>query len=356
MILNLWLRAVEIRGFCWAISLIGMFVLMVLVACVGDQILDPLLVLRMILFKAGVLTIVPDWNGVDQAIVWNLRLPRIILGGLIGGGLAMAGAALQGLFRNPLADPGLIGVSSGGAVGAVIGIVLFSRWLPDFFQFSGAFLIPVCALVGGIGITLLIYQLSLTQGRMHSATLLLTGIAVNAIANAFIGLMIYLATADELKDFSFWAMGSLAGADWTQVFCALIFIFIPMCLLPRYAAALNLLLLGESAAQFLGINPNRLKRQLIVLTVLMVGSGVALAGIIAFVGLIVPHLIRLVAGSHHRLLLPASASLGAILVVIADLFSRTLIFPSELPIGILTSLVGGPFFIFLLLRERHRLI
>lgn len=281
----------------------------------------------------------------DDLIVTTLRLPRLLFALLVGAGLAAAGAAMQGLFRNPLADPGLIGVSSGAAFGAVATIVLGGQFLvggapPDLVA-AGAFL---CGLAATITVWLI------GRRRPGVATLLLAGVAISAIGLAGVGWMQYLADERQLRDLTFWSLGSLAGTDWRRLAIIAPCIALPLLLLPLQARALNALLLGEHEAALLGFRPARVQKLLIALVALVVGAAVAFAGIISFVGLVVPHLLRLMFGPDHRLLLPASALGGAVLLPAADTFARTLAAPAELPLGVLTAIIGGPFFLWLLLR------
>jgi len=274
----------------------------------------------------------------------------VVLGCLVGNALGVSGTALQGLFRNPLADPGLLGIASGAALAAVAVIVLGDEL--GLARLMGLYALPVAAFLGGLGVTLLIYRLA--QGQEGTvAGLLLAGIALNAVAGAATGLVIYFADDDELRTLTFWGMGSLGGATWHAVAVALPFLALALGPLPRLATALNALLLGETEAAGLGIDVERVKRRIVLCVALAVGASVALTGVIGFVGLVVPHVLRLMLGADHRYLLPGAALLGAALLVGADLCARTLIAPAELPIGILTSLVGGPFFIWLLVRERR---
>lgn len=288
----------------------------------------------------------------DRAVVSQIRLPRTILGILVGAALAVSGAALQGMFRNPLADPGLIGVSSGAALAAVIVIVV---GLSLFGAGSGtvqAFLLPLAAFAGGVAATYIVYRIGTVAGRTDVATMLLAGIAIAAIANAGIGSMIFVADDDQLRTVNFWLLGSLAGATWDLLLPTLPFLLAPVLLAPLFARGLNALLLGESEAGHLGTDVERFKKLLVLLVALAVGAGVAVSGIIAFVGLVVPHILRLVIGPDHRYLLPGAALLGGAMLLAADLASRLVVAPAELPIGILTSLLGGPFFLWLLIRRR----
>ncbi|WP_035723566.1 FecCD family ABC transporter permease [Fodinicurvata fenggangensis] len=289
-----------------------------------------------------------------RLVLLHIRLPRTLLAALAGAGLAVSGAALQGLFRNPLADPGLIGVSSGAALAAattiVFGGMLFSGLPPELLPY----LLPLGAFGGGLIAVLLAYRLASGHGQTDVATLLLAGVALNAIAGAGIGLLIFASDDQQLRDLNFWMLGSVAGANWSALLPALAFLVLPLLALPFLGRALNALLLGETEAAHLGFRVERAKKFILLLAALATGAAVALCGVIGFVGLVVPHLVRLVAGPDHRFLLPASALLGAALLLLADLLARTLVLPAELPIGIVTSCVGGPFFLWMLLRQRAR--
>jgi iron complex transport system permease protein len=291
-----------------------------------------------------------------EAVILNIRLPRTLLGLLVGASLAIAGASLQGLFRNPLADPGLIGVSAGAALAAVSVIVLGGSGLAFLTDALGAFSLPLAAFAGGLVTTMLVYRLASTDGRTSVTTLLLAGIAINALCGAGTGLLTYLADDQQLRTLTFWSMGSLGGATWAAVGSTAVLIAIPLLSLPLLARTLNALLLGEAEAGHLGIAVQRMQRVIVALTALAVGAAVAVSGIIGFVGLVVPHLLRLALGPDHRFLLPGAALLGGSLLLLADLFARTFVTPAELPIGIVTALLGGPFFLALLMRwRRHAL-
>lgn len=287
-----------------------------------------------------------------ELIVGQIRLPRALLGLCVGAVLALSGVAMQGLFRNPLADPGLIGVSSGAALGAAVAIVGGAAFggLPVWLA---PYLLSLCAFAGGLGVTALVYRLGRRNGQTSVATMLLAGIALTALAGAAIGLFTYLADDATLRTLTFWNLGSLNGASYARLWPLLLVTAAVALWLPRRARALNALLLGESEARHLGFAVERLKRELVFCTALGVGAAVAAAGMIGFIGLVVPHLMRLLVGPDHRLLLPASALAGASLLLLADLLARLLLAPAELPIGIVTALIGAPFFIYLLLRGRN---
>lgn len=288
-----------------------------------------------------------------SAIVWELRVPRLLLSVLVGAALACAGAAMQGLFRNPLADPGLVGVSSGAALAAV-GLIVAGPALalpPALAPFAT----PLAAFAGGLAAAALAARLSRAGDGPRTATLLLAGLAINAIAGAGVGLLLQMAGDAALRESAHWLFGSLAKAGWTELVVGTPLLIASLMLLPREARALNALLLGEDQAQHLGVSVDRLRRRLMALIVIAVGTSVALTGVIGFIGLIVPHLLRGVLGPDHRGLLPACALGGAVLLTLADIGARTALPPAEIPVGILTSLIGGPFFLALLLRLRGRI-
>lgn len=282
----------------------------------------------------------------NAVVVTAIRLPRVALAALAGATLACSGAALQGVFRNPLADPGLIGVSSGAAAGAaaaiVGGVAHFGGWSTGVAAFGGG------VLAAAIG-----YTAARHQGRTEVVTLVLTGVAVSAIAGAIVGVFTYLADDNELRTLLFWTMGSLGTATWPGLAAVAPLMVAAVVALPFFGRGLNALVLGEREAKHLGFSAEWTRAGAIALAALGTGAAVSLTGVIGFVGLVVPHLLRLVAGPDHRLLLPASALGGAILLLVADLVSRTVVAPAELPVGVVTALVGGPFFLFLLIRTRR---
>lgn len=283
-------------------------------------------------------------------IIWQIRLPRTLLGIMAGAVLAISGVAMQGLFRNPLADPGLIGISSGAAMGAGFAIVLGTTLaLPHVFE---PYLLSCSAFIGGTTVAWIVYLLGQRNGRTDVATMLLAGVAITALSGAVIGLFTFLADDTMLRKLTFWNMGSLAGATYLNLIPLFIVVVAVCIFLPFKANGLNALLLGESEARHLGVNVEQLKLQLILCAALGVGSAVAITGIIGFIGLVVPHLIRLLVGPNHKILLPASAIAGAILLVLADIIARIILAPAELQIGIVTALLGAPFFLYLLMTRR----
>ncbi|MGY1439384.1 FecCD family ABC transporter permease [Streptomyces reniochalinae] len=284
---------------------------------------------------------------VAESVLWNVRLPRVVLAVLAGAALGCAGALMQGVFGNPLAEPGVIGISSGAAVGAVSSIALG-------LSFLGNWTVTACAFVAGLATVLLVYVLARAGGRTEVVTLILTGIAVNAFAGALIGLCVFFADNAQISQITFWQLGSLAQATWPKVAAVLPCALAGLLVAPVYAPRLDLLALGERPARHLGVDVERLRLVLILLVALLTAAAVAVAGIITFVGLVVPHLLRMAAGPGHRFLVPGSALGGAVVLVGADLAARTVAQPAELPLGVLTALLGSPFFFWLLRRTRRR--
>ena len=291
-----------------------------------------------------------DASSQAAIIVGQIRLPRILLAAVVGAILACSGAAMQGLFRNPLADPSLIGVTAGASLGASLMIVLAGS---NVFGYMGLTLVSVGAFIGGLLAVLLVYRLATSANGTSVATMLLAGIAITALAGGLGNLLEFLADNEMLRRISLWRMGGLDGADYPRLLIGTL-VAVPLVFtLPQFASALNALLLGESEARHLGINVARVKLGLIFCVAIGVGTAVALAGTIAFVGLIIPHMVRMLTGPDHRRLLPASALAGACLLVLADTAARLALAPTELPVGIVTALIGVPFFISLLRRRHH---
>lgn len=280
-------------------------------------------------------------NSLLHNVLLDIRIPRVLFSALTGATLAITGVTIQALFRNPLAEPGLIGISSGAALGAVIAIVM---GLGDFFVIAGF------AFTGSLIATWLAYAIGARYRGV--AGLLLAGIAINAIAGSLIGVFSYIANDTELRDLTFWSMGSLAAASWQNLLYIGPWVLLLLLYLLTQWRALNALLLGEREAIHLGFDLIPIRRRLIIVTALIIGPLIAITGGIGFVGLVVPHLVRMIFGANHRIILPVSIIVGALLLTLADLFARVVIVPAELPIGIVTSLIGGPFFFWLLLRAR----
>lgn len=286
----------------------------------------------------------------NALIVGQIRLPRVLLAALMGATLAISGAAMQGLFRNPLADPSLIGVTAGASLGAALVIVLGGNLLQGY---TGLTLVSAGAFAGGVVAVLFVYHLATSSNGTSVATMLLAGIAITALSGSIGSLLEFFADNDMLRRISLWKMGGLDGANFPRLLVAAVVSAVLLVMLPRYSQALNALLLGESEARHLGIQVDSVKVALITWVAIGVGTSVALVGTISFVGLVVPHVVRMLAGPDHRYLLPASALAGALLLVVADTLARVLIAPTELPVGVITTVVGVPFFISLL-RRRHQ--
>lgn len=290
----------------------------------------------------------------EDLVVWTIRMPRMLGAFAVGAALAMAGAVMQGMFRNPLADPGLIGVSAGASVMAAMGIVLAGVWFQEAQESLGFWMIPAFAFIGGVGVTFFIYIVSLTPRGVSVVTMLLAGIAINAMVQSISGTMTYIATDAQLRDMAFWSLGSLGGVSWKYL--PLIAVLIVVCVaMVKLARGLNAILLGESEARHMGIDTRLFNRWCIVLTALAVGISVAIAGPVAFVGIVVPHILRLLAGPDHRFLLPNCMILGGCLVLFSDILARSLFPPAEIPIGIITSAIGAPFFLYILLKNKRHM-
>jgi iron complex transport system permease protein len=291
-----------------------------------------------------------DVDAQHQLIVLQLRLPRTLLAALLGAILATSGAITQGLFRNPLADPSLIGVTAGASLGASIAILLAASW-------SGAYglaLISTGAFIGGLSATLVVYRLATSNNNTSVATMLLAGIAITALVSAVSNILEFHSSNELLRRISLWRMGGLEGATAIHVGLAAAVALLLLLTQPLYTQALNAMLLGESQARYLGVDVAAVKARLIVIVAIAVGCSVALGGTIAFIGLVVPHIARLLIGPDHRHLIPLSAWLGASLLVFADTVARVVIAPAELPVGVVTAIIGVPFFISLLRQRRQQ--
>ncbi|MGB0522605.1 MAG: FecCD family ABC transporter permease [Flammeovirgaceae bacterium] len=296
-------------------------------------------------------------NTQQEMVLMSIRIPRVLLSVMVGAALGVSGAALQGLFRNPLVEPSLLGVSSGAALMAVT-VIVFGAYFPyQWMETLQYYLLPIFAFIGSLVVVIITYSISQRQGRTDISLLLLAGIAMNALAVSLIGLIIYFADDQALRTFTFWSLGDLGGATWDKLGWTSLLVVLPSIGLLFYHRKLDAFALGEDEAYHLGISVEQVKYVVVILSTLAIGASVALIGTIGFVGLIVPHIIRTLVGPNHRLLLIASFIGGAILLTLADLIARTVVMPSELPIGIITALIGAPFFIGLLIQsKRKRLI
>ncbi|WP_255501858.1 iron ABC transporter permease [Olivibacter sp. SDN3] len=338
----------------YSIILLGLGVLLLLSAalsvCVGAVKINAGELRSLVAYRLSISDEI-NFTRQQEAVLFSLRLPRVLLGILVGSSLAIAGAAMQGLFRNPLAEPGLIGISSGASLFAVLVIVLEVKFLTIAFGYHA---LAIAAFAGACITTFLVYSVANVGGKTNIATLLLVGIAINALAGSFTGLLTYMSSDEQLRNITFWSLGSLGGASWKTVTSILPFVVIPLIGLPLIAKQLNAIALGEAQAGHMGVNVSLLKKLIIVLATLGVGASVAVSGVIGFVGLVVPHILRMAFSADNRLIIPGSALLGATVLVLADLVSRTLVAPAELPIGILTAMIGTPIFMYIIFRERRK--
>ncbi len=300
----------------------------------------------------GLITGSAEDDTLSRIILWEVRLPRIAMGALVGAALAVSGAVMQGLFRNPLADPGIVGVSAGAGLGAITAIVLGGLLPPALQSLIGLYTVPLAAFLGGWASVLLLYGVATRGGRTSVATMLLAGIALGALSGAVSGLMVYAADDQQLRDLTFWGLGSLAGATWAKLATAAPIIGLALVAATTLGRGLNGLAFGEATALHLGIPVQRTKTLAILTVAGATGAAVAVSGGIGFVGIVVPHLLRLATGPDHGPLLINSALLGASLLLGADILSRLLIAPAELPIGIVTAVLGAPVFLWILLRRR----
>ncbi|RJQ10718.1 MAG: iron ABC transporter permease [Bacillota bacterium] len=319
---------------------------------VGSVSLPPGEVLSILMSKLPWLTTdrLPSWPSSHEAIVLTLRLPRVLLAGVVGASLAVAGGAFQGLFRNPMADPYIIGVSSGAALGASLAIAL---GVPVTVTGLGG--VPLAAFAGAVAAVLLVYAIARVGREVPVGNLLLSGVAVGAFLSALVSLVVVF-SRNHIEEIVFWLMGSLAGRGWTHLGAAVPYLVVGSLILLYLARDLNALLLGEEEAAHLGIDVERTKKLILGAASLLTAAAVATCGVVGFVGLVVPHIVRLMVGPDHRSLLPVSAAAGALLMILADLAARTVIRPGELPIGVVTALLGGPFFLYLLRRSRSRVL
>lgn len=324
----------------------GLVVLTVVAGASGAFPVTPTEVVGSVLHRIG-LDVGPVPDALGEDVLWDIRFPRVALTVLVGGSLGCAGALMQGTFSNPLAEPGIVGVSSGAALGAVAvivsGLAPFGTW-----SITGA------AFVGGMATVFAVYAASRQDGRTEVITMVLTGIALNALTGAVLGLLTYYSDDAQLRSITFWTLGSMAQATWPKVAVVAPLALGGMALAPRFARRLDLLALGDAPARHLGVDVERTRRRVLLLVAVLTASAVAVSGQVLFVGLVIPHLVRMVAGPGHRLLIPASALAGATILVGADLAARTMAQPAEVPLGVLTALVGSPFFFWQLRRMRAR--
>jgi iron complex transport system permease protein len=306
-----------------------------------------------LLKKVGLFTSL-QINSTNEVVLNSIRLPRVLMTLLIGAALGISGASLQGLFRNPLVEPSLIGVAGGAAAAVVLFIVFGGALALASTGWLYNALLPLIAFGGGLAATFLVLKLSYQTGKTNIAVLILIGVAMNALTGAIVGLAIFYADENQLRTFTFWTLGDLGGATWDKLVIGAPLLISSTVLLLFFAPALNVIALGEAEAFHMGVDVERIKLAIIFLSALGVGVSVSLAGMIGFVGLIVPHLVRVVFHPDNRLVLPASVLGGGVILILSDVVARTIVLPAELPIGVVTGLIGAPFFIMLLLNAKQK--
>lgn len=321
--------------------------------CLGALSVSPKQVVGILARAVGWETGIPV-DGIHEQVILTLRLPRVILSVLVGMALAVSGVTLQGIFRNPLVDSGLIGIASGASFFAALYILLGST-LPFLINGNTALTLAFVAFIGAGITTSIVYRISRFQQTIQVTLLILAGVALNAIAGALTGLMTYFASESELRDLTFWTLGSLGGASWENILILAPFVIIPMIFLVRLSGALDAFALGEQSAYFLGVDTKRTKLIAFVCSTAMVGASVSFVGAIGFIGLVIPHILRAFVGPNHRTLIPLSALAGAVLLCCSDLISRTILLPTEVPVGIVTALFGTPVLLGIILRQKKRL-
>jgi len=329
---------------------VALLLVLVLAAGIGSVRIAPGEVLSILLERAGV-ALEPTWPETASIILWDIRLPRVLMAMLVGMALSVAGGAYQGLFQNPLADPYVLGVSSGAALGGALAIAFLERIrlpLGGLWQLGP---VPLLAFLGALGAVTLVYSLASVGGRIRLTGLLLAGVAVGSLALSLVSLILYFTDSQARDAIVFWMMGGLGGANWWKVGWMLPYLAVGLAVLIAHGRELNAFLLGEETARTMGVDVEVLKRVVLIAGALLTAASVAFAGAIGFVGLIVPHLVRLLVGPDHRYLLPASALVGAVVLVLADTLARSLLGATEIPVGLVMALLGGPFFLWMLRRN-----
>ncbi|MFC1992290.1 FecCD family ABC transporter permease [Chloroflexota bacterium] len=329
--------------------IISLGVIVVLATTIGSVRIPFSTTIGILLSKLPWVDMSTEWTGTLETIIFDIRLPRVILAGIVGSALATAGATYQGLFRNPLADPYLIGVAQGAALGAVIGFLLPPAW-----HSLGFGLIPLLAFCGALVSITVVYNLARVGKTLPATTLILAGVAISALLASIVSYLV-ISSGEKMHGIMFWLMGSFSLSQWSEVIIAMPYVILGAATILLYARPLNLVQLDEEQAQQLGINVERLKLILLIAATLITAAAVSFVGIIGFVGIIVPHAVRLVWGVDHRFLLPLSFLTGAVFLILADMIARTVMAPTEIPIGAITALLGAPFFLYLL-RRRRRII
>ncbi|HEY4130665.1 MAG TPA: iron ABC transporter permease [Gemmatimonadaceae bacterium] len=339
------------RGTYVALALL-LIVAVIASACIGAFTFTPAHIASFVAQAAGWIPAI-DADTLGRNVFFQLRLPRVLLSGLTGAVLGVSGTLMQGLFRNPIVEPGLAGTSAGAAFGAALVFVLGSNTILAFTTIVGVFAVPLLAFAGGFAATMIVYRISASFGKVNVFTLLLAGIAINAVCSAGTGFLSYIARDPQARNITFWNLGTFTTADWRGVTIVAVCFALCFAWSVRSGKSLNALMLGEDEAALLGIDPGKLVWRLLLVNTVMVAAATAMVGVIAFVGLIVPHLLRMLRSSDYTFLLPASALLGAGLMELIDVVARLVIPPAELPVGIITAIVGAPVFLWILLREQR---
>ncbi|MGD1118697.1 MAG: iron chelate uptake ABC transporter family permease subunit [Dehalococcoidales bacterium] len=325
---------------------IGLIVVIVIAVSIGSVKIAPFTTLKILLDKLPLVHIHQTWPAAAGTIIWDIRLPRVILAGLVGAALATAGATYQGLFRNPLADPYLIGVAQGASVGAIIGFLLPTAW-----NVAGFGLIPLLAFLGAILATVIVYLLARVGKTLPVTTLILSGVALSTLLSSVASYLI-ISSGNKMHGIIFWLMGSFSMSKWSDVGTVLPYIVVGTGVIIVFARLLNVMQLDEEQAQQLGVNVEKFKILLLAAATLITAAAVSFVGTIGFVGIIIPHTVRLIWGADHRYLLPLAVLTGAVFMILTDLVSRTILAPTEIPIGVITAVFGAPFFLYLLRRRK----
>jgi len=342
----------RVRSIYWILSVL-LITSCILSMGLGNVSIEIRQVFAILLKPLGISSSV-EYTEIQENVFWVIRMPRVLFAVFAGVALAVSGVALQGIFRNPLVDSGLIGIASGASFFASAYIMLHSL-VPFLLLGSVQLTMAFVAFIGAAVTAFLVYRISLFQGKINITMLILAGVALNAMCGSMTGLLTFFADDKQLRDLTFWTLGSLSGASWSTLWILIPFVVIPMVLLLRSTKALNAFALGENPAHFLGINIKRTKIIVLLCSTAMVGAVVAFAGVIGFVGLVIPHILRLIIGPNHQALMPLSALAGAVLLSLADLASRILLPPTEIPIGIITSLIGTPVLLIIILKQKRSL-
>ena len=322
-------------------------------ASIGAFMFSPREIARYIGEAAGWIPAI-DSDTLGRNVFLKLRLPRVLMSGLTGAVLGVSGTLMQGLFRNPIVEPGLAGTSAGAAFGAALVFVLGSGTILSFTTIFGALAVPLLAFTGAFAATMLVYRVSSSFGKVNVFTLLLAGIAVNAVCSAGTGFLSYIARDPQARNITFWNLGTFTTADWRSVSIVAVCFVLCFGWSLRSGKALNALMLGEDEAALLGVDPSKLILSLLLVNTIMVAAATAMVGVIAFVGLVVPHVLRIMRSSDYQFLLPGSALLGALMMEVVDVVARLVIPPAELPVGIITAVVGAPVFLWILLRDERQ--